>query len=162
MSRRFTLLVLFLVSFTLTARCAVIDETLHAKTHDDVLRLISSLRSKLTDQEALDLATAVRCIEREAFDQFAADLPKDRRESFFVSLIEGRSPRQIILMAACIARARSFQGLAGKSPDQLDHAEREFRGQLVSFASYALEAYLAPEKPNQSSEPTAPSGRGSR
>jgi hypothetical protein len=102
----------------------------------------------------MDLAIAVRCIEREAFDQFASDLPERTREQFFVSLVQDRSPRQIILTAACVARARSYQGLAGKSPDQLDHTERAFRGQLMSFAAHALDTYLIVKTPNKALEPT--------
>jgi len=84
------------------------DKPITVATREQVLTKLNSLRDELPAQVALDLAVAVRAIERQCDDQ-SSGVSKEERDGLFVALIDGRTPRQIILTAASLMLAESAE-----------------------------------------------------
>ena len=83
-----------------------LDDPIAVNARDQVLAKLDSLRVELPAQAALDLAIAVRTIERHCDDP-STGLTKHESDALCVALIDGRTPRQVILVSAAIMIAES-------------------------------------------------------
>jgi hypothetical protein len=109
----------FLVSVFITciASAGSLDKPITVTTREQVLLKLNSLRDELPAQASLDLAVAVRAIERQC-DDSSMELSTEERDGLCVALIDGRTPRQIILTAAGLMLAESAQlAVSGSTVD---------------------------------------------
>ncbi|MBP9912350.1 MAG: hypothetical protein KBF26_02970 [Opitutaceae bacterium] len=106
--RSFTRYFVISVFFACVASAAPLDKPITVTTRDQVLLKLNSLREELPPQVSLDLAVAIRALERQC-DDLSTGLSKEERDSLCVALIDGRTPRQIILTAASLMLAESAE-----------------------------------------------------
>ena len=105
--RSFTRYFVISVFFACVAGAASLDKPIAVTTREQVLLKLNSLRAELPSQISLDLAVAIRAIERRCDDQANEGLSKNESDGLFVALVDGRTPRQIILTAASLMLAES-------------------------------------------------------
>ena len=129
----------------LPAIAGPLDEPLHVVSEDDALRQLAGLRDKLAPYEASDFSWALLRIGRETDEHFSPDLTVGERQQLFVALTDNHTPRQIILEAAAIARARSFGKTEEKKAPEMSPGEQEFFRTLQSISSYAVRKYSNPK-----------------
>lgn len=106
--RTFTRYFIVSVFITCIAWAGSLDKPITVTTREQVLLKLNSLRDELPAQASLDLAVAIRAIERQCDDP-SAGLSKEERDGLCVALIDGRTPRQIILTAAGLMLAESAE-----------------------------------------------------
>lgn len=84
-----------------------IDAPLQVARYDDVFQEINRLRGLLPWKAADDLAVAVREIERTTETDTLPEISASERKAALVLLVNNRSPRELILLGACLLLARS-------------------------------------------------------
>ena len=143
----------FSVFLACFAHAGALDVPLTVATHDQVFKKMAILRDELSGQEFGDLCIAVRAIERQSEALLAAKLNKIQADDYFVALINGRTPRQVILTGAgiMIAEATEF-GPPGTFVDlgkvkHEDFARTEYLTQHGSVGLSLIKAYGAPNGP---------------
>lgn len=105
-----------LSTFITCIACAgSLDIPITEKSPDQMMLRLISVRSELPALTAVDLDVATRAIERQCED-LSMNLSKEERDRLFFALINGRTPRQIILMGAGLLLAESAELAAPGAP----------------------------------------------
>lgn len=144
----------------------LLDDPIAVSARDKVLVTLNSLRAELPAQAALDLAIAVRTIERHCDDP-STGLSKQERDALCVSLIDGRTLRQVILASAAIMIAESAElsvSVASMDGSKLTGDDYARWRHLISSRSIAVgfvRMYSRADGIAEGPVPTSPTQEGS-
>lgn len=123
------------------------DSILKGKTHDQVIAASAALKGSIDEQLYVDLIRAVRSLERHAEDQGKLGVTEAECERYFVSLVGGKSIREVIRIAASIMLTESAElplenALEGVPPQSEERARRQHLIHQRTIGLYFLRTYV--------------------